>query len=175
MPTTPPGHHVRMKTRKGRWTPLVAVPAMLVALAGCSDDDGGDDEPRDSAETASDSPSASETSTPPTITPPDTPVPPTVGKAAGALDDIEWDPASCSTEPGEQSVSGTLTNSTDRATGYLVQISWTTATSDTLGLGYDVVRGAEPGEETEWEITADVPEGVTQCVIFAQRGVIKKG
>jgi hypothetical protein len=114
-------------------------------------------------------------SRPPTITPADVPTPPVVRKAQGAVADVEWDQASCTTRAGTQTTSGTLTNPTDERTGYLVQVSWTSATSDVLGLGFDVVRGARPGAETPWEVEAEVPEGATQCVLTVQRGVIKKG
>jgi hypothetical protein len=167
-----------MKTMVGRrWAPVVTVPAMLLALGALSACGGDDDEPGgDETTSASDTESPGEgESTPPTTSPPDLPVPPQLGRAEGAVDDVEWDQAECGTEAGEQSVSGTITNSTDARTGYLVQISWTNNTSDVLGLGYELIRGARPGEETEWTIDADVADGATQCVIFVQRGVIKKG
>lgn len=154
---------------------MVAVPALVLALAGCSDDgDGGDEAGGD--QTASETPAAEDTeSEPPSITPADVPEPPRINQAKGAVADVEWDQASCPLEAGEQSTSGTLTNPTPNRTGYLVQVAWTTAGGDVLGRGFDVVRGARPDEETEWEVTAEVPEGVTQCVITVERGVIPKG
>lgn len=180
----PLGHDVVMTTRVGRtrtsMLTAVAVPALLLALAGCSGDDGdegagGGDDP--AAETASDGasdPAAGESPTAPTTSPPDLEGLPTVTKAAGAAADVQWDQAACPTTPGEQTVEGTLTNPTKKNTGYLVSISWTNDTSDTLARDFQVVRGVQPGKEVAWEVTADVPEGVTQCVLFAQRGVIKK-
>lgn len=166
-----------MRTWVRRVAPMVAVPALVLALAGCSDDGdgGGEGEGGEAGQSASDSPSAGDTeSTPPSITPADVPTPPVVRQREGAVADVEWDQASCPLEAGEQSTSGTLTNPTDERTGYLVQVAWTTAGGDVLGLGFDVVRGAVPDEETEWEVTADVPDGVTQCVITVERGVIPR-
>ncbi|MCW2816917.1 MAG: hypothetical protein JWN84_4372 [Nocardioides sp.] len=153
------------------------MPVVLLAMAGCSDDDG-DEGPGDgdspAAETATDDAGAGGTPTAPTTSPPDLEDLPTVTRAAGAAADIAWDQAACPTTPGEQTVEGTLTNPTGTSTAYLVAISWTNDTSDTLARDFQVVRGVQPDEEASWEVTADVPEGVTQCVLFAQRGVIQK-
>lgn len=154
---------------------MLVVPAMVLAMSGCSGDDEGDTDATTS-DGASDTatPDGSETPTAITTSPPDLEPLPTVRQAEGAVADLEFDLSTCETAAGEQTFSGTLTNPTDQATGYLVAISWTNATSDTLGRGVAVVRGAKPGVETEWTVTAEVPEGATQCVPFAQRGVIKK-
>lgn len=152
---------------------MLVVPAMAMALAGCSGDD--DDKDGDAkAGAATDTATATETATATTTSPPDLPVPPTVGQSQGGVEDVEWDQSACETSPGEQTVTGTLTNPTRKAAGYLVTISWTNATSDTLGLGYTIVRDAKPDQEVEWEVKADVGEGAVQCVINVQRGVIKK-
>ena len=148
--------------------------ATVLAMAGCSGDDD-DKEPGDAAGTkATDSASPGASPTAVTTSPPDLPTPPTVTRARGARADVDFDPTTCATTAGEQTVSGTLTNSTAKSTAYLVTISWTNATSDTLGLGYSVVRGVEPDQEREWELSATVPEGATQCVINVLRGSIKK-
>lgn len=154
---------------------MVAVPALVIALAGCSDDGGDGDGGSAGGEEASDtsSPESTESSAP-SITPVDVPTPPEIRQKVGARDEVEWDQASCPIEPGEQTTGGTLTNPTKDRTGYLVQVAWTTAAGDVLGRGFDVVRGADPDEETDWEVTAEVPEGVTQCVLTVERGVIPK-
>lgn len=155
---------------------MLVVPAMLLAMSGCSGDDDNGDEDARTGDEASDtaSPDASETPTAVTTSPPDLEPLPTVGRSEGAIADLEFDLSTCETGAGEQTFSGTLTNPTKKATGYLVAISWTNGTSDTLGRGVAIVRGAKPGVETDWEVTAEVPEGATQCVPYAERGVIKK-
>lgn len=164
-----------MKSRVGRWAPVLLVPTLVLALAGCSGDDEGDEggagpeTPSGSAEAT-----ASGSATAPAISPADLEDLPEVRQSTGAVKDITWDQTTCSTSPGEQTTGGTLTNPTDARTGYLVSISWTTDGGDTLARGFQVVRGARPGDEVEWEVTAEVPEGATQCVPFVQRGVIQK-
>lgn len=164
-----------MKTRVGRWAPMLVVPAMVLALAGCS----GDDEPGEAGSgdntSATDAPTEGDTtSKPPSTSPPDLEALPTVGQAEGALSDIEYDTATCSTEPGEATIEGTVTNPTDDPQGYLIAFSWTTATGDVLGRSYTIVRGAKPGKKTDWTVEGEVPADVTMCVPFVQRGVIKK-
>ncbi len=164
-----------MKTRVRRWAPLLLVPVVAMSLAGCSGDDESGDRSGDGAgETAGDTASPSGSPTAITTSPPDLPTPPQVGRAEGAVADVDWDPTTCETSPGTQTVSGTLTNPTTASTGYVVTISWTNATSDVLALGYQVVRGVKPDQEREWELSADVGEGATQCVINVLRGTIKK-
>ncbi|MEO9322433.1 hypothetical protein ABFT23_03030 [Nocardioides sp. C4-1] len=165
-----------MKTRLARLTstvaPAVAVPALVLALTACSGDDGDEgsgDEPS-STPPSSEATTASGTTT----SPPDIEPLPVVNQAQGARDDITFDETTCKTDAGEQTVSGTLTNPTDKAQGYLVAISWTNATNDTLGQGFTVVRGVKPGAEAEWTVEANVAEGAVQCVPFAQRGSIPK-
>ena len=163
-----------MTTHRRRWAPTLAVPVavMVVVLAGCSSDD--DSAPTGGGETAGDTASPSATESPITTSPPDLPVPPEVRGSAGAVDDVDWEPAECPTAAGEQTTGGSLANPTDDPAGYLVTISWTNATSDVLGLGFEVVRGVKPGEEREWEVAADVSEGAVQCVINVRRGTIRK-
>lgn len=165
-----------MKTRLARLTsavaPAVAVPALVLALTACSGDDGDEgsgDEPSSGAASSESTTPAANTTSPPDIEPL-----PEVKKPQGARDDITYDESTCGTEAGEQSVSGTLKNPTDKTQGYLVAISWTNATNDTLGQGFAVVRGVQPGAEADWTVDANVAEGAVQCVPFVQRGSIPK-
>ncbi|WP_139979824.1 FxLYD domain-containing protein [Nocardioides litoris] len=164
---------MRTMNRMGRWAPIVVVPTLLLAVAGCSGDDG-DGEAGGQSETASESSTPSEAPTTGTISPKNLPQLPKIGQAQGAVADVEWDQSECGTTPGEQTVAGTVTNSTDDPTGYVIQINWTNATSDVLASNFATVRGAQPGEAEDWEVQADVPEGVTQCTIFAQRGSLPR-
>src|SRR3712207_3527330 len=110
-----------MRTWVRRVAPMVAVPALVLALAGCSDDGDGDGggEAGD-GQSASETPAADSTeSEPPSITPVDVPDAPKINQAKGAVADVEWDQASCPLEAGEQTTSGTLTNPTPERTGYL--------------------------------------------------------
>jgi hypothetical protein len=162
-----------MTTRLGLLrTPQVTVLALVLALglglAGCSGDDGEGGEGGDGAE------AASETATEGTTSPPDLPEPDELRNPEGAAADVEWDAASCATEAGEQSVDGTVTNSTDDRTSYVITVSWTNATSDVLGRGVYTAKNVRPGDSEDWDMTAEVSDGAVQCVINVLRGDLKK-
>lgn len=163
-----------MNTRTRRLAPMLVVPTLLLALSGCSGNDG-DGEGGESAApeaTPSATPSAATTSDPTSVSP-KLPTPPRTGRTTGAVADVDWDPSTCGTETGEQSVQGTVTNPGRAATDYLITISWTNATSDVRGIGYATVEAARPRAEMRWKVTADVPDGAVQCVINVVRGDVR--
>lgn len=96
---------------------------------------------------------------------------PDVNTTGGAIKDLTLD--ECATAPGEQTVTGKLKSSQDKKHDFLVTISWTTATGDVMGRGFQVVKGLEPGESEDIKITAKVADGATQCVSGVTYGKIK--
>lgn len=155
-----------MKTYVGRWAPMVLVPTMAIALAGCSGDD--DDKKADAKPSAA--PTSTATSGENTTTPGKLPTAPRLQNAAGGVADVKWDQASCETAKGTQTVEGTVTNPGRRALDYVITVSWTNDTSDTRAAGIAVVRAAQPKRATDWTLKARVPDGATQCVINVMRG-----
>ncbi|CAN5422532.1 hypothetical protein BH11ACT8_BH11ACT8_16870 [soil metagenome] len=149
------------------------VVATALALSGCSGDSEGSgtsDTPSGSStaaggESATDDPSASSAPAP------DLPLAPTIKQAVGASSDIDWDPASCTTDAGRRTVKGTVTNPTRKRRGYVITITWISG-AQVLGRGIAVVQGVQPGKEADWSLTAKVLDGADQCVPNVLRGLI---
>lgn len=150
------------------------LPSLLLvgalALTGC----GGSAEPEDDADAA---PTASGTSSDtssqaPTVSP-ELPVAPEITRPVGAVGDLEWDAASCGTGGGgEQTLEGSVRNSSRKATDYLVNISWISDGSDVLGRGITVVRDVKPGSSADFTLSATVLDGATRCVPNVLRGAV---
>jgi hypothetical protein len=136
---------------------------LAVGVSGCSKDD---DKPK-----ADKSPSGSESVDPGRVSPTDLPTPPTVQNEKGAITDLTL--GDCATDAGQQTVSGELTSSANKAQDFLVTVSWTTAANDVMGRGFKVFQNLAPGETVEFKITAKVADGATQCVQGVSYGVIK--
>ncbi len=136
----------------------------VVLLTGCSGDDSGSGDKADAG------PSASATGPvdPGDVAPADLPEVPAVRRAEAALDDVEL--TGCSTDAGEQQVTGTVTNSTGKSRDYAITVSWTDDDSVVLARGVAVVQDVEGGGTAEFELGADVPEAATICTFFVQRG-----
>lgn len=107
------------------------------------------------------------------VSPADLPEVPALKKAKGAVSDVEL--GDCAVEPGEQSVTGTITSSRKKSRDYVVTISWTNDSSDVRGRAVVVEKAVEPGESRDFEVTAEVGDGATQCVPNVRAGKLKKG
>lgn len=106
------------------------------------------------------------------VSPTDLPAPPVVKDAQGAIRDLAL--GACETRAGKQTVKGELKSSQAAPADFLVTVSWTTASGDVMGRGYQVVRNLAPGETKKLTITATVADGAVQCVKGVQFGTIKK-
>ena len=99
------GHDGAMKSRVGRWAPMLVVPALVLALAGCSGDDEGDDgrrePPRRRATRASDAAGADGADD--LAARPRGPAP-RCARPRAASTTSTWDPTTCATAAGEQTV-----------------------------------------------------------------------
>jgi len=143
----------------------VAASAIIsaVAVAGCSgDDDKGEGKPLES-----------DVTTTRIISPPDLTEPPKLKKARGIIADTTMD--DCSTEPGDVEASGVVTNSAKKPRDIAVVVSWTSGSGgDVVGRGVATFTKVPPGAEQKWSLTTVAAgEGVLQCVLSAQAGVLK--
>lgn len=134
--------------------------AVLAAFAGCS-----------AAPPATPTPTTVSVD-PSRVSPTDLPTPPTVKDAQGDVKDLSL--GECATGAGEQTVTGELTSSLTAAQDFLVTVSWTTATGDVMGRGFQVIQDLAPGKTAKVEITAKVADGATQCVQGVEYGTIKE-
>jgi hypothetical protein len=105
------------------------------------------------------------------VVPADLPVPPPVENAREAKGDLA-SISECSTEPGEQTVSGRITSSQKQTIDYLVTVNWTTDTGELQGRGFVVVPQVQPGETERFMFEAQVAPGATQCVVEVQAGTL---
>lgn len=145
-----------------RVSTAVAGVVLGLALTGC----GGAPTPSPTA--ANTGPSVD----PARVSPTDLPVPPAVKDPQGAIRDLAL--GACETRAGKQTVKGELKSSQAAPADFLVTVSWTTASGDVMGRGYQVVRNLAPGETKKLTITATVADGAVQCVKGVQFGTIKK-
>lgn len=106
------------------------------------------------------------------ISPTGMPTPPQVKDAKGDIKDLTV--GQCATGAGQQTVTGELKSTLSAAADFLVTISWTNATGDVMGRGFQVVKALEPGKSEKIEITAKVGAGATQCVTGVEYGTIAK-
>lgn len=132
----------------------------LAVLAGCS-----------SAPPATPSPTTVSVD-PSRVSPTDLPTPPVVKDAQGDVKDLTL--GECRTGAGEQVVTGELTSSLPDSQDFLVTVSWTTATGDVMGRGFQVIQDLAPGRTAEVEIRAKVAQGATQCVQGVEYGTVKE-
>ncbi len=105
------------------------------------------------------------------VSPTDLPTPPTVKNPQGDIKDLTL--GECKTDKGEQTVTGTLTSSLADSADFLITVSWTTASGDVMGRGYQVIQDLKPGATADVTITAKVAAGATQCVKGVEYGTIK--
>lgn len=134
---------------------------LATSFAGCT-----------SAGTPTPTPSETAVSVDPSrVSPTDLPTPPVVKNPQGDVKDLTL--GDCKTDEGEQTVTGTLTSSLESAEDFLITVSWTTASGDVMGRGFQVVQNLKPGETADVSITAKVAAGATQCVKGVEYGKIK--
>lgn len=151
-----------MKTRT--ITAAILAGCLALGLVGCSSD---------KQQPASDTPAAATTPSgvdPARVSPTLKPLP-DVSTTGGAIRDLKL--GECATSPGEQTVKGELTSSQKRKHDFLVTVSWTTATGDVMGRGFQLVKGLAPGQSKDIKITAKVADGATQCVTGVTYGKSK--
>lgn len=140
--------------------PMVGIAlAAVLALTGCSDDDGGSE--ADASQTLSSAAGDR-------VAPTDLPDVPALKRAKGAVGDLEL--GECEVTAGKQSLSGTVTSSRKKTADYVVQVDWINKHSDVRGRLVHVERDVEPGQTREWEATATVSSGATQCVPNVRAG-----
>lgn len=65
------------------------------------------------------------------------------------------------------------TNSTDEVVDYVITVSWINDSSDVRARGIAVAEGVEPGQAQEFELSAEVPEGVATCTFHVVRGTVE--
>jgi hypothetical protein len=146
-------------------TALLAALALAAALTACS----SDDEP----EGGEKSPAATESVDPANVSPPNLPKVPQVKGEKGAIDALTL--GECETDAGQQTVTGEITSPAKKSADFLITVSWTTSDSDVMGRGFAVLQDVEPGDTEEFEISAKVAEGATQCVPGVVFGTIERG
>ncbi len=146
---------------------LLVAGVLAFSLAGCSGDDGEKDKPKADATSA---PSDQESVDEANVSPPNLPKVPVVRREKGAIKDVTF--GDCATKAGDQTITGEVTSSAKNTVDYLVTVSWTTGSGDVMGRGFAVIEAMEPGATEEWEITAKVKDGATQCVKGASYGRI---
>lgn len=154
-----------MTDRRPRLAIVAAALLLGFGTASCSDDssDKSDDKP-----TAAASEKSNER-----VAPEGLPEIPKLAKAKGAVGDLEL--ADCEVDAGEQTVSGTIASTAKKVRDYVVTISWVNDSSDVRGRAVVVEKAVEPGAERDFEATADVAAGATQCVPNVRAGTLKKG
>ncbi len=145
---------------------VAALVMPVLLLSGCSGDEAGGGANADAAS----SPSASDVADPDGLPLADLPEMPAVRKAKAALDDVEF--ADCSSDAGQQEVTGTVTNPTGKPYDYAITVSWTNDQSEVLARGVTVVQDVEGGGSADFEVGADVPAAATTCTYFVQRGKV---
>ena len=105
------------------------------------------------------------------VAPSNLPEPPKIEKEAGARSDAEM--GECRTNAGEQTVTGKVTNNTDKTTDYVITISWVNSTFDVYGRGIAVVKGLKAGTSKDWKISAKLDRDAAQCSLNVKRGEVK--
>lgn len=144
---------------------VVALVAVLaLGLTACSDD-GGSDAPKANA---SETPTVASDR----VAPAGLPDVPTLARARGAASDVEL--GDCAVEAGQQSVAGTVTSTRKKPGDYVLTISWTNDRSDVRGRAVVVEKAVQPGESRDWEATAAVAAGATQCVPNVRVGRLRR-
>ncbi|WP_028655179.1 FxLYD domain-containing protein [Nocardioides sp. J54] len=148
-----------MKTLPAAATALVA----LLALGACGDDEPKGGSTSKGEDTASVDPSR--------VSPTDLPEVPELKGSKGAVADASF--GQCTAAPGEQKVSGTVTNSTRQATDYVVTVSWINETYDVLARGVAVLEDLAAGASEDFEVSASVPEDADTCTFHVARGEVR--
>jgi hypothetical protein len=139
--------------------------ALLAALplAACGGDGGGE-AVSNAKPAAAPAPVAQEN-----VSPKGLPEIPKVRGAVGAIADLE--PGTCSTEPGDITVAGTVRNPTKKATDYAITISWTNDRSDVRHRAVETVKDVAAGRSARWAVRTKLEaDNATQCTFFVQRG-----
>lgn len=143
------------------FVPALVAGLLLVTATGCSgDDDQGADE-----KSAQESPSSVD---PGRVSPKNLTKVPEVKQGKGAINDATF--GDCATDPGKQTVEGSVTNSTKKAGDYVITVNWVNDTSDVLARGVTVVEDLQPGATEEFDLSAKVPETVTTCTFHVVKG-----
>lgn len=127
--------------------------AAVFAVAGLAVGCTGESNPVESVETGR-------------IAPGDLATIPALEGAVGAREDVTF--GDCSTDPGEVTVTASLTNSADAARDYVIVVSWTTDTSDVLARGVATVDEVAPGDSADVTVSAQVPDGAATCTFNVQ-------
>lgn len=149
--------------RTPRLLHVTAALVLALGLAACS----GEDDKDDADGTGGESTVAVD---PSRVSPSDLPEVPEVKKGQGAISDTTF--GECATDAGRQRVTGTVENSTTSKADYVVTVSWINETSDVLARGVAVVEDLGAGASSEIEVSAEVPEGVSNCTFHVVRGAL---
>lgn len=160
------GRNTMTTTATARLTGVVGAAVLLTSLAACSNDD-------DSASSAkSDRPSDTASATDQRISPTDLPTAPRLRNAKGAVKDVTV--GECPTDKGENTVEGSVENSTGSAQDYVITISWVTSRSDVVARGIATVRDLPAGDKRSWKATGDIASaGTYSCTTQVLRGRLR--
>lgn len=94
------------------------------------------------------------------------------GTPGGAAADLKI--TDCPKAEGKQTAKATLTNSSKDKRDYSVMIIWLKNDNGTpLGSGLEVVKGLEPGQSKDIQITSDVVATADVCVPNVRVGTLK--
>ena len=127
-------------------TPRLALPVLLLALAGCS---GGDPVPSAPPPTPSVLPGTSEDG------------------FTGAREDVEG--LDCRAGSDGWAFSGTVTNPTDEPVDYRVYVALVDDAEQVRQVAQVDVDGVGPGERRPWEGAAAVDDADLRCVLRVER------
>lgn len=141
----------------------VAALALVGLLSGCGLFGGDDSDQKDAK------PTATATVDPDRTSPSDLPEVPELDDVVGAVKDVEM--GECSTDKGENTVTGTVKNPTENETDYVITVSWITSRSDVVARGVATVENLGGGDEEKWSATGDLAKaGSYSCTLQVQRG-----
>jgi hypothetical protein len=146
---------------------LLVLPAAFAA--GCGKESGTTT--ADATPAADAATKASNAVDPGNVSPQNLPKEPKVADAVGARADVTL--KDCGATKRQALATGTVKNSTKRATDYAITISWVNKRSDVRTRGVAVLRDLAPGEQRPWKIAAAPHSGIATCTVFVQRGNVR--
>lgn len=95
---------------------------------------------------------------------------PELTDAVGAIGDAVF--GDCSTEAGTQEVTGSVTNGSEETKDLTVTVNWVNERSTVLVRTVTVLEAVDAGESRDVTLSAEVPDGATQCTFRVLRGAL---
>lgn len=149
-------------------TKTVVVSILLLAGFALSACTGNNESPDNADASNSEAPSAGTG-----VISPELPTVPNLDEAAiGIRANTTMD--ECTTEPGEVTARGQVTNATDAPADIVLTISWVTATSDVVARGVVTFDQVPAGEQRDWDTVAELQYdgGPVTCALNARQGTL---